>query len=441
MNCRIPYRAFYVNLLRGLLSLSATLVFLAQGATAQTSTAGKTPLGLAPGAPEGSYSLSGFDQINFYNGSLNFALPLMHIGGRGAAGYTMMFRPSQPKWQVQHVITQQCNQEGCWVTGEHYYPTTNWWVIEPGYSPGVLVGRKAGEGQAHPSGCPIGTDFWGSALTRISFTAADGTEYELRDQRLGGQPQIWEGTSCNSQGALRGRVFVSGDGTSMTFISDADIYDSWFRNPQTFYPSGYLLFSDGTRYRIDEGKVSWIRDTNGNKVTFTYNETWGVTSIVDSINRRVDISYNPVTITYKGFAGGPRTIQIATASTTDILRPCRSDPGYQCYSPQTYNQLFPSLDGSSSTTFSTTEASTLTLPNNRQYKFYYSSYGELARVDLPTGGVIEYDYASGSALDSTGVIIGQIQGQSEKAIYRRVIERRVYPDGITLEGKTTYSAR
>jgi hypothetical protein len=53
---------------------------------AQTSaTDGKTPTGLAPGAPAGSYILSGFDNINLFNGNLSFTLPLINIKGRGEA--------------------------------------------------------------------------------------------------------------------------------------------------------------------------------------------------------------------------------------------------------------------------------------------------------------------------------------------------------------------
>src|SRR5262245_17692003 len=52
-------------------------------------TDGATPAGLKPGAPAGSYVLSGFDNINPYNGNLNFSLPLLKIGGRGSAGYTI----------------------------------------------------------------------------------------------------------------------------------------------------------------------------------------------------------------------------------------------------------------------------------------------------------------------------------------------------------------
>lgn len=53
---------------------------------AQTSaTDGSTPLGLQPGAPAGSYALSGFDNVNLYNGNLSFQLSLLGVSGRGGA--------------------------------------------------------------------------------------------------------------------------------------------------------------------------------------------------------------------------------------------------------------------------------------------------------------------------------------------------------------------
>src|SRR5258706_2998005 len=71
----------------------ATLTLLAYSANAQISTtAGKTPLGMAPGSPAGSYALDGFEHINPYNGHLNFALPVMRIGGARGGSYTLIVR-------------------------------------------------------------------------------------------------------------------------------------------------------------------------------------------------------------------------------------------------------------------------------------------------------------------------------------------------------------
>src|SRR5262249_48461698 len=63
---------------------------------------------------------------------------------------------------------------------------------------------------------------------------------------------------------------------------------------------------------------------------------------------------------------------------------------------------------------------------------YYNSYGELARVSLPTGGAIEYDY---QATDGV-VALGQ-----EFEIYRRAEKRRVYRDDNTLESTTVISSQ
>lgn len=99
-----------------LFSVACTMGLLTSSLKAQTSvTDGRTPSGMAPGAPAGSYALSGLDDINLFNGNLNFNIPLITIGGRGSAGYTMTFRPNQNrfKWRVVHNIQKSCNQTGC----------------------------------------------------------------------------------------------------------------------------------------------------------------------------------------------------------------------------------------------------------------------------------------------------------------------------------------
>jgi hypothetical protein len=71
---------------------------IAQG-DSRSLTDGMTPTGIAPGAPAGSFPLSGFDNINPYNGGLNFSLPLLTIKGRGGAGYTMIL-PIEQRWRM-----------------------------------------------------------------------------------------------------------------------------------------------------------------------------------------------------------------------------------------------------------------------------------------------------------------------------------------------------
>lgn len=61
---------------RGLLCALLLFLLAMKIVAQQSATDGATPLALSPGTPAGSYPLSGFDNVNLYNGSLNFQLPL-----------------------------------------------------------------------------------------------------------------------------------------------------------------------------------------------------------------------------------------------------------------------------------------------------------------------------------------------------------------------------
>lgn len=401
---------------------------------ATSATDGRTPLGIAPGTPAGSLPLSRFDNINPFNGGLNFSLPLLNVSGRGGAGYTMTL-PIEQKWRVIHHYSE--TPEG--VAHERYHPEYNWWTdYKPGYGPGVLLGRATGDLDVE---CPYpgtaSTYQW--SLTRLTFTGPDGTEYELRDQKTGGQP--YEVLQCATVGFSRGTVFVSGDGMAATFISDQPIVDEIRGGNSVFPVWGYLLLRDGTRYRIEGGVVAWMRDRNGNQMSFTYGLHARVATITDALNRKVTIDYDVQDvapyglcdrITYKGFGGQDRVIRVSKRPLGDVLRPD--------YSALSASQLFPELSGSTTTTtlYSQTVASDVWLPDgNRRYKFSYNSHGELARVELPTEGALEYDWAAGI---TDGPASGVTSDSGfDREIYRRMIERRSYVDGTTLEGRMTFS--
>jgi RHS repeat-associated protein len=407
------------------LGISILLCLLSSAASAQTSnTDGTTPAGLSPGAPAGSHSLTGFENVNPYNGNLNVSLPLLPVRGRGGAGYGITLLIEQ-KWRVEQFAEPFPGQPPVLT------PVGQWWgELKPGYGPGVMEGRRGGYGDyAEESYCGSANDasrVYLDMLTRLTFTAADGTEYELLDKLTGGQPTNLTSVLCGSNGNSRGTVFVTADGSAATFISDTTIYDYKWKamgvNDQ-FRPSGYLWLRDGTRYRIDNGLVTWIRDRNGNRLSFTYNLT-RVATATDSLNRQVSFSYASGgtaydEISFKGFGGQSRSIKIWKASMGSVLR---------SGSPQTYAQLFPDFTGGSSfTQFNPQKVSAIELPNGRTYQFRYNSYGELARVELPTGGIMEYDWINANTIMAEGVI------------YRRVAERRVYKDGSSLENKITYS--
>lgn len=412
------------------LVLTCVLSF-AVAAQTTSATDGTTPLGLQPGAPAGSYTLSGFDNVNLYNGNLNFRLSLLGISGRGGAQIPVLL-PIEGKWRVNDLAIPQI--DGSFI--HKYMPIQSWWDnFDRKYMPGTLAGRQAGWDTMT---CPDNTDIFAFTLTRLTFIGPDGTEYELRDQLRAGQPA--DNQVCNYLNPpSRGTVFVTSDGSAATFVSDATIYDQVIApgGASEIYPSGYLMLRDGTRFRIENGLAMWLRDRNGNKLSFSYDSNNRIQTITDSLNRQITITRNtgPGTfdqITYKGFGGAQRIVKVNYSSLANALRSDYS-------STLTYKNLFPSLDGSTVTHHNPSVVSSITLPNNKQYLIRYNPYGEVARVVLPTGGAIEYDHAGGETTTSNGVTVGW---EGSLVIYRRVIERRLYPDGgsgSTYASRSTYS--
>lgn len=391
-------------------------------------TGGSTPLGLSPGSPAGSYPLSDFESVNLYNGGLNFRLPLLTINGRGATGYSLPLHIEQ-KWSVSKEINPGHSA--------YYFAHSSWWSEDYGNARTLDVGRL----QVRRGGT---TDFYGpncggyryrKTLTRITFTAPDGTEYELRDQLTGGQPFL--PAACSS-GFNRQKIFVTADGTSATYISDEDIIDAyWYSEAgeDEFRTSGYMMLHDGTRFRLDNGNITWMRDRNGNKITFTYDYLRRVTAITDSLNRQVTVAYDIDSgnftfydqISFKGFGGAARTIKIGHCARSAAMRSDITVP----------NPLFPGLTGTDNS--NPAIINYVELPDGRRYQLQYDAYANIARVVLPTGGAIEYDWANGL---TDGVASGLFSIGGDKFVYRRVVERRLYPNGGSgsgYESKMIYS--
>ncbi|HWF90602.1 MAG TPA: hypothetical protein VN659_17275, partial [Pyrinomonadaceae bacterium] len=129
---RLRFTTIIVSAVLLLLTLSTHSV----GQTTQSTTDKMTPSGIQPGAPAGSYPLSGMESINLYNGNLDFRLPLLSLDGRGSAVRNMVLSINTKKWRVRESHTQ---------TTDTYTPTTlNWNGGDAGYLAGVLQGRQSG---------------------------------------------------------------------------------------------------------------------------------------------------------------------------------------------------------------------------------------------------------------------------------------------------------
>jgi hypothetical protein len=376
-----------------------------------------TPLGLAPGTPAGSYALSSIDSVNPFNGHVNVTLQLSGASGRGDAGgpVTLAFN-SPANWHVRTYYDEN---------GGAYY------VVEPPDVNGELFMGEFrvtwnAEGGGAINQCVDQRSIYQLTLTRLTVTEPDGTEHQMRDTLTGGQ--VLGNAGCYPDGPSRGSVFVSADDSGVTYIADAPIYDGIYVGnewPTGGVAGGWLLLKDGRRYRVGSANgQSQMRDRNGNQMS------WG-TSFTDSLNRQITSDWLAPNATqcsalgfgetsscqfvaYKGFngteAGIERKIWIAYLNSS-----ARLPIG-------------------------------VLLPNGLSYRFYYNNYQDLTRIDLPTGGTIEYDYApgmDGPQPDYSQVVEGAVPGTylsaPQGAIYRRVTERRVYREGHVLESRQTFS--
>jgi RHS repeat-associated protein len=201
------------------------------------------------------------------------------------------------------------------------------------------------------------------------------------------------------------------------------------QNDQSWFTvSGYLRLRDGTTYRIDKSNVTWMNDRNGNTISFTYNAQNEVSQVTDQNGRTMTIQYaltgstctggGPTCdqITYPGWKNDPRTVEIGYNALGNVLRPD--------YSLETFQQLFPNPGQyKNPNTFNRTVAY-IQYPDLNKLSILYNSYGEVAEVTLPTGGMYQYD--QGCIYPYPSPLQCQLSA------------RREYSDGSTLSQTTTY---
>ena len=284
--------------------LAALIVGLGQTAVGQTIPStpssrstfdGLTPKGLEPGSPVGSYQLSGFDTINLYSGRLNFVLPLLAVGGRGEAGYTISL-PLGNTWSVR--TDDDPNSPGNTLYGfdDAFYAN-----VKYQYRPLTLIPRRSGQTVqvGFCSGNPsLTADRFYLTLTRLTLRWADGSEVELHDTMYDGAVRREDNLNCSDfNGVNRGRTWVAGDGSGVTFIANSDIKDSTtVPAGQGLLPDGVLYTRNGVQYHIAQGVVTMIRDRNGNKIQFSSvsgeNPLGENFTITDSLGRTIQVNRN-----------------------------------------------------------------------------------------------------------------------------------------------------
>ena len=354
-----------------------------------------------------------YGDIGLYDGSLNHNISLLRLAGRGGMGFSPTLRIAGG-WEVEKMYDDSYQPQyimnlayrGTYSKGLDYRNPS------VGYGPGVLIFKRESESNNYN---------WGTALTRLYFYGPNGGRIEFRDVLTEGKRlprSLVTGTS-------RGTHFVSMDGSAMTFISDSTIFDKPYcpNNPSCAqpypYPKGYLKFSDGNTYRIENGVVLWAKDRNGNTMHFTYYSSGQtnpdgsvmagqIQSVTDSTGRVYNFEYDVQDvspyglsdrITYKGTGGAPRTIRISKRQLSNSLKSGETMPSVDCELFPDYGDFTcpPNQEGcievvANCSSTDPIVASAIFLPDDSQYEFKYNHFGELAMVKIPTGGIIEYDH-------------------------------------------------
>ena len=405
-----------------ILTLLLMLFCLAQSAFAQVPPNSTTRSAYQANAA-GSYQISGFDNINFFNGNLSVNLPLATVGGRGEASFSPILSLGNVGWRVNVEREQQgsCVPPNCNYQNIFTPVFGNGNAIKAGLGPGGIRGIQTGTYDT--TNCSAGLPpHFSETLTTLTFVMPGDASVELRDEAYDGKP-LSVGTCNTGDGPSRGTVFKSHDGSGMTFVSDTAIRD--YLHEGTISPSGNVYFKNGVRYRIDNGGVSRITDRNGNWINFTYNASGYVAT--DSLGRETTVTTqtnpNVTTITTKRQNNETRTTRIRYYDTDNECQPLNFAQAFSYFNGAT-------REPSASYTLPC-YSTKIELPDGRYYRVKFNPYGEVSRIELPTGGATEYDWGSGSVTAHGEVTISADQYNSRGFVYRRVTERRTYDNGAS----------
>src|ERR1700686_16116 len=412
-----------------------------------------------------TYAQDKIETVNLANLNLNLHIPLVAMGGRGSASYTVALTYNSKVWAGNHVREDQTPPGGPPTFVNHFATTYNdgtltrpnqiplgsGWSICKGPA---IKATKIGIDPLTICHSPEG-DFFKYALTKVSLILPDGSEVEMRDALTEGAPYLTQNSCTGLFDRDRGRVWHSTDGSATTYVMDVT---NGFSGGDPNY-SGWVFLADGSRLKIASGgRCKQIIDSNGNVLQLTYDDSTspggvtytdelGRTVVVQPVfNQTFDLIGATITITGYGTVAA-RTIFVDTAGILANLRSDQQTTVHAIYNsdadingvhadPLPHLDMFPGSDsyGPGLTDISAQSAVTqLRLLDGRQFQFHYNRFGELAEIVYPGGGVSQIDYvAYGSTVFEGG-------GPLNQQLNRGVSARRVLSDGTTLEASWIYT--
>jgi RHS repeat-associated protein len=465
-----------------LLSALLALVSVCLTATAQEQSQydrGTPPQHAAGVSAIGSYISADIGTINLSNGSLNFRLPLGNVGGRGfwlplTLNYSskvwsghrgQVFVPDPAPGHMEPTAFAFYNDG----TEDIYNSVAPGWTV--GAAP-FLKARGVGiTPHQNINGC---TDFtW--VVVKLTLVLPDKGEIELRDSNREGAPTTpgTDSSGCKVQDSGRGKFWHSTDGSGVLFISDIN---NGVINGNL---GGTVILADGTRYHFINtanpqpsayvnsiGRCDWVQDRNGNKILINYPTSTRV-DYVDQFGRTTTVEFNAadpdpphaslaLLVTLPGYNGQVHYYKVKNGVMnqnyrSDINPALPVSVGGE--GPGTI--LFPGgFTGVDNRIDDIPVLTQLILPDGRAAIFKYNEFGEVAEVQMPTSGKVQYDYGAVILGATNGLPAGnslpaEVQvppgsggNGNVKAVDRAVLARRTYPTGntgLSPEGSWSYS--
>jgi YD repeat-containing protein len=472
-------RIIWLSMLVGLSILLASDTSFAQMREAHNGYDKGTPAESKSGlAGLSSYAQDKIETVNLANGNFALHIPLVTIGGRGAASYTIALTYNSKVWighnEVELIVEDldrrifvrrnhnAVRYDDGTLTKPNLIPLGGGWSISKG--PAIKVRMVDMDplvaGKPEKSGYQY-------VMTKVWLVLPDGSEVEMRDVATNGAPALTQDDGTGYHPRIdrnRGRVWRSTDGSAITYVTDDD------NGVATGLLAGWVYLADGTRLRLGNGgKCKEIIDRNGNRLDINSDDQAKTVTYVDSLGREVILreiiqSDDTVgaTVTIKGYDGvSDRVISVDTGmiGATDVSgNPVnlRSDywslqrpfitGDYDGYNLGSHTYGAPHTDlfydhntGEGSDIFAhysditeETPVTRLNLLDGRAFQFRYNQYGELAEIVYPGGGLTQLNYEAGGSPLCEG-------GPLSVMLNRRVKERKVLSDAVNVDAVWTYA--
>jgi len=344
--------------------------------------------------------------------NMSFGIKLGEFPGRGT-NIPVSLDYSSKVWEILFNTTYEFENALFTESFANYARTSvSGWNVNMGVMGVPVLDTRGSYAKYTTHGEPLGNTTNGLHIDQIAFRLPDGSTRELRksDIPVGGAVPLISG------------IYVAVDDPRMKYDADNKV----------------LYMPDGSRYIFNccPGGVQYVQyvDRNGNVMNYNTQDGW-----TDTLGRRLGVSLNnslesgqqskQQNITLPGPNGATHTYTLVWKNLDKVLSSGGgvaglsyvsdfSYPGGPTYAPSLFRSFTPDqINGGY--IFNPVVLSDVILPNGQKYSFTYNVYGEIDKIQLPTGGYHKYEYEIIPALDNT--ISAQAYGQANRGVIQHSI--------------------